>query len=311
MIEMPSDIKGLSMDLFPNIKQAVPLPHEKVLRYIVRKIRNNYSEKWLADTCRNNHLYDVYLECIQRGILTSLEGNPEFSYYPPRLTIELVPRSCWFDNVRSAVSSSDWAKLRKNTAKNAGWRCQICGGKGPQWPVECHEIWHYDDSNQQQTLVGLTSLCPSCHEVKHMGFSELRGKKEEAIAHLALVNGWSLNGAFDYVDEAFALWRKRSEHAWQLDISWLATQGISLKTEAKKESDNDARADQLTLNLDLSPVETEENVSTDERDASSAAIVLQEHNDAAVTHSLSGWRSHWKACHLFLTKIKKIMQEQW
>lgn len=124
------------------------------------------------------------------------------SFYPPRLTIELVPRTCWFDNVRSAVSSTDWKRLRQQTARTAGWKCQVCGGKGPRWPVECHEIWHYDDDHQYQTLKGLIALCPSCHEVKHMGFSELRGKKDEAVAHLALVNGWSLQGAFDYVDEA-------------------------------------------------------------------------------------------------------------
>jgi len=31
------------------------------------------------------------------------------------------------------------------------------------------------------------------HEVKHMGFSELWGKKDEAVAHLALANGWPLH----------------------------------------------------------------------------------------------------------------------
>lgn len=177
------------MDLFPDIEQAVPLPHEEVLRYMVCKIRGNRSEKWLAEICRKNNLSDVCQEYLQKGVLKALEGEPDVSFYPPRLTIELVPRTCWFDNVRSAVSSSDWKRLRQQTARTAGWKCQVCGGKGPRWPVECHEIWHYDDDRQYQTLTGLIALCPSCHEVKHIGFSELRGKKDEAVAHLALVNG--------------------------------------------------------------------------------------------------------------------------
>ncbi len=70
-----------------------------------------------------------------------------------------------------------------------------------------------------------------------MGLSELRGKKDESVAHLALVNGWSLQGAFDYVDEAFDVWRERSRHAWQLDISWLEAQGIKLRDGTVAEGD--------------------------------------------------------------------------
>lgn len=245
------------MDLFPDIEQAVPLPHEEVLRYMVCKIRDNRSEKWLADICRKNNLSDIYQEYLQKGVLKALEGEPDVSFYPPRLTIELVPRTCWFDNVRSAVSSSDWKRLRQQTARTAGWKCQICGGKGPRWPVECHEIWHYDDDRQCQTLTGLIALCPSCHEVKHMGFSGLRGKKDEAVAHLALVNGWSLQGAFDYVDEAFDVWRERSRHAWQLDITWLETQGIKLQDETAAEGGNIPAEDQLSLELEVPPVVVE------------------------------------------------------
>jgi hypothetical protein len=95
------------MDLFHDIEQAVPLPHEEVLRYMVCKIRDNRSEEWLAEMCRKNNLSDVYQEYLHRGVLKALEGESDVSFYPPRLTIELVPRTCWFDNVRSAVSSTN------------------------------------------------------------------------------------------------------------------------------------------------------------------------------------------------------------
>ena len=300
------------MDLFPAIEQAVPLPHEEVLRYMVCKIRDNRSEEWLAEMCRKNNLSDVCQEYLHKGVLKALEGEPDVSFYPPRLTIELVPRSCWFDNVRSAVSSSDWKRLRQQTARAAGWKCQICGGKGPRWPVECHEIWHYDDDRQCQTLTGLIALCPSCHEVKHMGFSGLRGKKDEAVAHLALVNGWSLLGAFDYVDEAFDVWRERSRHAWQLDISWLETQGIKRQDEIAAEGDNIHAEDQLSLALEVPSVAVEstavpavgeqEIISGDERP------ILK---DNPVSRSSSLESSFWSVCQRLFCRVKKVIREQW
>ncbi|MEM0630042.1 hypothetical protein AAFL49_10080 [Klebsiella michiganensis] len=299
------------MDLFPDIEQAVPLPHEEVLRYIVRKIRNNLSEKWLVDTCRKHNLYDVYQDYLLRGVVKNLEGEPDFSFYPPRLTIELVPRSCWFINVRSAVSASDWARLRKDTARKAGWQCQICGGKGPKWPVECHEIWHYDDENQCQTLTGLISLCPSCHEVKHMGLSELRGKKEEAVAHLALVNGWALDGAFDYVDEAFELWIKRSEHAWKLDISWLKERGISLKYESVEKDDIGPEANQLSLKLEYLPPASDEKLLIVDDNVGLAVPVEQNHNDALIVNQTSIYEKYWKSCLALFSRMKKVVKNQW
>ena len=138
-----------------------------------------------------------------------------------KLTIELVPKTCWFSNVRSAVSSADWDKLKRHTAGNANRVCEICENVGPQWPVECHEIWEYDDKKHVQKLAGLIALCPSCHQVKHIGFAQIRGKLDEAIRHLRKVNGLTANAANKYVGDAFKKWRERSEYDWTLDISWL------------------------------------------------------------------------------------------
>ncbi len=102
-----------------------------------------------------------------------------------------MPQSCWFSNVRDHVSKPTWDKLRKATYQQANYRCEVCGGRGDKHPVECHEIWNYDDINHIQTLFGLTALCPSCHQVKHIGLAGLRGRGEEAEAHLAKVNNWS------------------------------------------------------------------------------------------------------------------------
>ena len=57
-----------------------------------------------------------------------------------RLTVELVPSTCWYTNVRSHVPKAVWDRLRRQVAAEAGDRCEICGGRGRRWPVECHEV---------------------------------------------------------------------------------------------------------------------------------------------------------------------------
>ena len=58
-----------------------------------------------------------------------------------KLTIELVPKTCWFSNLRSNLSVSDWTRLKVLTSNQAGYQCEICKGQGVNHPVECHEIW--------------------------------------------------------------------------------------------------------------------------------------------------------------------------
>lgn len=143
------------------------------------------------------------------------------------LTIELVPRTSWYKNVRSHVSREEWERLKKLTAERAGRVCEICHGRGRKWPVECHEIFAYDDVTHVQRLVKLAALCPSCHEVKHLGLAGVRGRRAAAIAHLARVNDWSTADAELYAEGCFELWSRRSNHQWKLDLSYLEQFGIS------------------------------------------------------------------------------------
>jgi hypothetical protein len=137
------------------------------------------------------------------------------------LTIELVPKSSWYRNVRSNVSAAAWERLRKVIFSRAGYACEVCGGRGPKWPVECHEVFAYDDEKHVQKLVRLAALCPACHEVKHIGLAGVRGHEARAVAHLARVNGWSLSDARYYIEGSFELWHRRSLHPWKLDLSYL------------------------------------------------------------------------------------------
>ena len=138
-----------------------------------------------------------------------------------RLTVELVPSTCWYTNVRSNVEAAVWDRLRRRVAADAGQRCEICGGRGRRWPVECHEVWHYDDERHVQRLERLIALCPSCHEAKHAGLASKRGKLPAVIRHLARVNGWSEEDAGLYLEAAFEVWSQRSRYQWTLDITVL------------------------------------------------------------------------------------------
>lgn len=142
----------------------------------------------------------------------------------PKLTIELVPSTAWGDNLRSILTKDMWDTLRKRSYRKAGYRCEICFGKGTKWPVECHEIWHYDDIQKVQTLKGIISLCPSCHSVKHMGFAHIQGNGDAARAHLAKVNSWSQTQTNQYIGLVFKQWEARSKFEWELNLDWLGTQ---------------------------------------------------------------------------------------
>lgn len=142
-----------------------------------------------------------------------------------KLTIELVPKSCWYSNVRSNVTKAEWDKIRKKSYEAAGHKCEICGdtgrNQGFNHNVECHEIWHYDDESKKQTLVGMVSLCPRCHEVKHIGLAQIKGRFDLAVEQLMKVNNISKKEALNYINESFAIWSKRSRYKWELDITYL------------------------------------------------------------------------------------------
>lgn len=143
---------------------------------------------------------------------------------PGLLTVELVPQSLWGVNLRSALPSERWDELRRAQYRLAGYVCELCGGKGAQHPVECHEVWDYDDVAHVQKLVRLIALCPMCHQVKHFGRSSKHGPNgvEALLAHIQKVNGWTLEQTREHVGRAFVEWKARNAHQWTHDITALA-----------------------------------------------------------------------------------------
>ena len=137
-----------------------------------------------------------------------------------KLTIELVPSSSWGNNIRAVFTNRQWNSLRGMVCDAAYNTCEICEQES-EAPVECHEIWHYNEKTQIQTLTGMVCLCKDCHLVKHFGFARVSGKEKQALKHLMKVNKLDLPGAKKYIGEAFVAWRKRNQFNWTLDLTYL------------------------------------------------------------------------------------------
>lgn len=142
-----------------------------------------------------------------------------------KLTIELVPRTSWYSNVRSNVTRNEWDVIRKKSYEHAQHVCEICGdvgtNQGVKHNVECHEIWEYNDETSEQILTGLISLCPYCHKTKHVGLAQINGELDIVINQLMKVNKISYDDAISYIDESFKIWSERSEKEWELNIEYL------------------------------------------------------------------------------------------
>ena len=145
----------------------------------------------------------------------------------PKLTVELVPETCWGSNLRGQLPQKQWDWLRRRVYREAGWRCETCGQK-PDAPLHCHEVWSYVDERGVQKLAALTCLCPRCHEATHPGHANVKGHGAEALEWLMRVNSWPEPVARDYQAAAFAQWEERSQREWSCDLSLLRGYGVPL-----------------------------------------------------------------------------------
>jgi hypothetical protein len=141
---------------------------------------------------------------------------------PLRLRVEMVPQSSWYKDLHELLDDATWTRISSLVTEGAGERCEICGGRGPRHrPVECHELWRFDDPVRVQTLVRVVALCPECHTVQHWGFARKHGGDTQARAHLAKVNGWSLARTDVHIADAFRVWAQRNQGPWIVDLDGL------------------------------------------------------------------------------------------
>lgn len=136
-----------------------------------------------------------------------------------KLNFELVPDSCWYSNLRSELGGEAWDIIRKKAYVRAEGKCMICGE--PTKRLEAHEQWEYDDKNCVQKLKNIVAVCRPCHEVIHIGRTQLMGREKEATAHFMKVNDCSYADYIKALGEANAKHRERSKKEWTLDVSEL------------------------------------------------------------------------------------------
>lgn len=150
-----------------------------------------------------------------------------------KLEVEMIPSTNFYNNVRSAVSKTQWDILRKDCYEKANNKCEICGSSGLEQgyrhSTEAHEVWNFDFLTNTQHLVRLIALCPRCHFAKHIGRTFAIGKQDEVFKHMEYVNNWTHKDVVNYLAQVFIEHRVRSQQIWKLDLSYLDTEyGIKI-----------------------------------------------------------------------------------
>jgi hypothetical protein len=137
-----------------------------------------------------------------------------------KLTIELIPKTTHFNNVRSILPKKEWDRLRKESYSKAKNKCEICGdtgtNQGYRHNLECHEVWEY--RGDKQILVKLQSLCPLCHQVKHIGRARTKGKLKQLKEHFMKINKVDGVTMERYIGAMFQEHIQRSKIKWELNI---------------------------------------------------------------------------------------------
>lgn len=148
-----------------------------------------------------------------------------------KLFIDLIPKSCWFSNVRTCVKSSEWNRIKSLVYGRANFICECCGVNTRKKGIEinAHERWEFKDGVQK--LKRLVALCKPCHNVTHIGLSGIKGIYEETIQHYCKVIDEDLEYCESLNKEAFSLWKQRNKEEWKLDISLMTDNGVVLASK--------------------------------------------------------------------------------
>jgi hypothetical protein len=133
-----------------------------------------------------------------------------------RLTIELVPSTSWFANLRNNAKAGVWDVIRRKAYADSHYRCSVCGASERLY---CHEQWLYDDDKRVQKLGGFVALCRYCHMVKHIGFAGIFFEDYNGlIRHFCSVNGCCYEDFQLARAVAFDVWEVRSGFSWRQDL---------------------------------------------------------------------------------------------
>lgn len=60
---------------------------------------------------------------------------------PHLLSLELIPRTVFGENLRNQLTWSQWETCKKFAKELSAGVCSVCGGAGAKGRVDCHERW--------------------------------------------------------------------------------------------------------------------------------------------------------------------------
>jgi len=168
-----------------------------------------------------------------------IEPTPPVEVFPgedrafgssPRLAVDLIPTTCWHTNVRSCVEHDDWKLISLGVKLRAGRKCELCGtpaNREQNIHLEAHE--RFDYAHGVQVLKRLVCACNRCHHAIHYGRAEALNEEQVAREHLRHVNDWDDATLDQHLQDANALWKLRSIHQWELDLSIIEDAGIAVR----------------------------------------------------------------------------------
>lgn len=190
-----------------------------------------------------------------------------------KLTLDLVPSSCWFSNLRVELPRHEWDRLAAEELSRAE-ACAACGSPDVR---DVHELWEFREDlgpcphgstnprhclpvRRRQVLAGLVAICRPCHRVKHLAFAEARGELAPALEHFCRVNELDADLAMRIVRRVFEEASRRSRDPWELDLSWLADRGFDVvsllaASRLRRSATRDGREDAKRRALEAAELE--------------------------------------------------------
>jgi hypothetical protein len=202
---------------------AVPFPEKEHAKQLGARWDRDIKKWYIMSNHPNlDELQEKWKINTEPVILT----GEDRSYGGNELFIDLIPRTCWFTNVRYCTDIRDWDRLRDCVYSRVNNTCECCHNKTND--IEAHERWHYDNDTKTQKLVRLVALCKMCHTSTHIGLAGIKGKGSEALEHLKKVRNFTNEEAIEHKKQAFQVWNERNTIEWNLDLSLLTHNGIKL-----------------------------------------------------------------------------------
>lgn len=188
-------------------------------------------ELWYAATAEVEHALAARWPRIEPlPPLDTFPGEDRTFGAIPTLSVDLIPSTCWFTNIRSCVSKEDWKRIAMGVRRRAGKQCELCGGKDAPTEgvfLEPHE--RFDYVGGVQVLRRLVCACSRCHKAIHFGHAQATGQEAAAWERLATVNQWDDAQIKQHVRHAFDVWAARSRQDWTLDIGIIQAAGVVVR----------------------------------------------------------------------------------